>query len=115
MTDRPPAPAPRTSRVLLVAALLLYLAGAAGSLAGLRWQIPLWGAVVFGGLRVAGLGAALGGALARRYGPAATTGALLALSLLCLAIPVDLFAVPAAISRSAACASAMALSAMTSA
>jgi ABC-type lipoprotein release transport system permease subunit len=98
VTDRPPASAPRTSRVLLVAALLLYLAGAAGSLAGLRWQIPFWGALVFGGLRVAGLGTALGGALARRYGPAATTGALLALSLLCLAIPVDLFAVPAAIS-----------------
>ena len=98
MTEPSPSPGQRTPRLLLGAAVLLYLAGAAGSLAGLRWPIPLWATLVFGGLRVAGLGAALAGALVRRYGAAAITGALLSFSLVSLAIPVALFAVPAVLS-----------------
>jgi lipoprotein-releasing system permease protein len=95
VTESPPIPAPRTSRLLLGAALLLYLAGAAGSLVGLRWPLPLWAVIGCGALRVSGLGVALGGALVRRYGPAAITGALLALSMLTLAVPAEFFGVPA--------------------
>jgi len=93
-----PSPAPRTSRLFLGAALILYLAGAAGSLAGLLWPLPIWAVLACGTLRATGLGLALAVALVRRFGPAATTGALLAISLLGLAVPVEFFGVPAVIS-----------------
>ena len=88
----------RAPFVLVVAGLVLYLAGAAGTLAALARPLPSWAILVFAGLRAAGLGAGLGAALARRFGAASGTGALLVLALLGLAVPGDWFAVPGVVS-----------------
>jgi len=80
--------------LLLVAALLLYLAGALGGLAGLRWSLPAWTPLLFAGLRAAGLGAAMGAALLRRVDPATLGRSLVAAAAAALALACVRFFAP---------------------
>ncbi len=91
-------PLSRAPSVLVVAGLVLYLVGAAGTMAALARPLPPWAILVFAGFRAAGLGAGLGAALVRRFGAASGTGALVGLALLGLAVPGDWFAVPGVVS-----------------